>query len=153
MCPRIRPSPPTSWSCDARPNRKSRSQRSPSARAEQQPASRQTQEHRRAIRLYDLLHRLSDERTLDLGGNQGQLRRAQAHALTRPRAGRIFETTMQPSGAEELLRLADEARAARDRLRELAQRAAELRERLAPAESPERPVEPHEPARKLQSVQ
>jgi hypothetical protein len=70
--------------------------------------------------------------------------------LTRLRPGRIFDSTMQPSAqAEELLRLADEARAARDRLRELAQRAAELRERLAPAQ----PGEPHEATRKLQSVQ
>jgi hypothetical protein len=59
----------------------------------------------------------------------------------------MFDVIMRQS--EELLRLADEARAARDRLRQLADQAAQLRERLAPAQ----PNEPQETARPLQSVQ
>ena len=55
---------------------------------------------------------------------------------------------MQPARlAEELTRFADEARAARERLRELARQAAELRERLAPTSTRE------EPARSMHSVQ
>jgi len=55
-----------------------------------------------------------------------------------------------PGVAEELLRLADEARAASDRLRALALKAAQLRELLAPAQSTD---SPHETARPLHSVQ
>jgi hypothetical protein len=65
----------------------------------------------------------------------------------------MFGDVMQ-SGllAEELTRMADEARAARERLRELARQAAELRARLEPVASQTSGSAPDE-KRPLHSVQ